>query len=119
MPQGKKIDQGGMNSSLERAIVEHAWRDPQFASLLETAPKEALALLGVDVADEVRLDIRIQRRDTLYFVVPPLADPGEDSDRVLNQMDLWQSAESFCWIMPQALKLSLLAMRQSYRRAHP
>jgi hypothetical protein len=34
-------------------------------------------------------------------------------------MDLWQSGELFCWIMPQTLKLELLRMRQSFRRNNP
>jgi len=38
---------------------------------------------------------------------------------VINQMDLWQSGELFCWIMPQALKLELLRMRESFRRNNP
>jgi hypothetical protein len=45
-----------------------------------------------------------------------LAGRAEDASSIINQMDLWQSAELFCWIMPQALKLELLGMRQSYRR---
>lgn len=118
MPCTKDTDRDGAKSSLERAIIERAWRDPDFATLLESNPGAALARLGVEVPSDIRLDIRMQRRDTLYFVVPPLADPARDHDGVLNQMDLWQSAESFCWIMPQALKLSLLGMRQSFRRAH-
>lgn len=118
MPCAGDADREGATSSLERAIIERAWRDPDFAALLETDPCDALAGLGVEVPSGVRLDIRMQRRDTLYFVVPPLADPARDHGGVLNQMDLWQSAESFCWIMPQALKLSLLGMRQSFRRTH-
>lgn len=101
--------------TLERALTARAWRDPDFAYLLESDPRSALAAMGVEVPDNVKLDIRIQRRDTLYFVIPPLAERPEDADRVINQMDMWQSGDLFCWIMPQALKLELLGMRQSYR----
>ncbi|MBN8548679.1 MAG: nitrile hydratase [Deltaproteobacteria bacterium] len=107
------------NQSLERALVERAWRDPEFRSLMETDPKAALKTLGVEIPDTVKVNIRMQRRDTLYFVIPPSAEHAEDADTVINQMDLWQSADLFCWIMPQALKLELLAMRQDYRKAHP
>lgn len=118
MPSTNDAQPASANVSLERAIIESAWRDHHFAALLETDPGEALARLGVELPSGIRLDIRMQRRDTLYFVVPPLANPADGRDGVLNQMDLWQSAECFCWIMPQALKLGLLAMRQSFRRAH-
>ena len=69
--------------------------------------------------ESVNVMIRTQRRDTLYFVIPPLAKHPEDANRVINQMDLWQSADLFCWIIPQELKLELLAMRQAYRAEHP
>jgi hypothetical protein len=101
--------------TLERALTARAWRDPDFAHLLESDPRSALAAMGIEVPDNVKLDIRTQRRDTLYFVIPPLAERPEDADRVINQMDMWQSGDLFCWIMPQALKLELLGMRQSYR----
>jgi hypothetical protein len=101
--------------TLERALTARAWRDPDFAQLLERDPKAALATMGIEVSDDVRIDVRIQRRDTLYFVIPPLAERPEDADQVINQMDMWQSGDLFCWIIPQALKLELLKMRQSYR----
>ena len=105
--------------TLERALTARAWRDPDFARLLESDPRSALATMGVEVSDNVKIDVRMQRRDTLYFVIPPLAEHPEDAHKVINQMDLWQSADLFCWIMPQALKLELLAIRQAYRMEHP
>ena len=106
-----------MKQTLERALTERAWRDPDFARLLESDPKSALKAIGVEVSDNAKINVRMQRRDTLYFVIPPLADRPEDADKVINQMDLWQSGDLFCWITPQALKLELLKMRQSYRGA--
>jgi len=115
--------QNGTNSSgdasLERRLVELAWTDPAFAELLRKNPRQALATIGVEVSPDVKIDIRQQRRDTLYFVIPPLADKPEDAETVINQMDLWESGDLFCWIMPQALKLELLRMRQSFRRNNP
>lgn len=102
--------------SLEHALVARAWRDTAFARLLEHAPREALAQLGVDTSPDVTFDIRCQRRDTLYYVIPPVAPNPDEADRVINQMDLWRSADLFCWVMPQELKIELLGMRQSYRR---
>jgi hypothetical protein len=105
--------------SLERRLVELAWTDHAFAALLQKNPRQALASIGVEVSPGVAIDVRQQRRDTLYFVMPPLAEPKEDAEKVINQMDLWQSGELFCWMMPQALKLELLRMRESFRRNNP
>ncbi len=110
---------GKEGSSLERRLVELAWTNPAFAALLQKDPRGALAVLGVEVSPGVKIDVRQQRRDTLYFVIPPLAAKPEDADTVINQMDLWQSGELFCWMMPQALKLELLRMRQSFRSNNP
>lgn len=106
-------------ASLERRLVELAWTDPAFAELLRKDPRQALATMGVVISPGVRIDVRLQRRDTLYLVIPPLAAIAEDAETVINQMDLWGSGDLFCWIMPQALKLELLRMRQSFRRNNP
>ena len=107
------------DTSLERRLVELAWTDHAFAELLQTNPRKALASIGVEVSPGVDIDVRQQRRDTLYFVIPPLAERTEDTEKVINQMDLWQSGELFCWIMPQVLKLELLRMRECFRRNNP
>lgn len=112
-----QTERGG--ASLERRLVELAWTNPAFAALLRKDPRGALAVIGVEVSPGVKIDVRQQRRDTLYFVVPPLAAKPEDAEKVINQMDLWQSGELFCWMMPQALKLELLRMRQSFRSNNP
>ena len=106
-------------ASLERRLVELAWTDPDFAERLQKDPRQALASIGVEVSPDVKIDVRQQRRDTLYFVIPPTAAKPEDAERVINQMDLWQSGELFCWMMPQAMKLELLRMRQSFRKNNP
>ena len=114
MQQETKKSEGG--TSLERRLVELAWTDQAFAELLHKDPRQALASIGVEVSPGIQIDVRQQRRDTLYFVIPPLAERQEDAKKVINQMDLWQSAELFCWMMPQTLKLELLRMRESFRR---
>jgi hypothetical protein len=110
---------GSRDASLERRLVELAWTDPVFAEVLRKDPRQALASIGVEVSPNVKIDIRQQQRDTLYFVIPPLAAKPEDAETVINQMDLWESGDLFCWIMPQALKVELLRMRQSFRRNNP
>ena len=115
--QATKKSEG--NITLERRLVELAWTDNSFAELLQRNPRQALASIGVEVSPDVEIDVRQQCRDTLYFVIPPLAEPTEDAEKVINQMDLWQSGDLFCWIMPQVLKLELLRMRESFRRNNP
>ncbi|MBF6358534.1 nitrile hydratase [Nocardia farcinica] len=105
-----------MSEDLERALTERAWRDLAFADELRTDPAAALARLGVEVPPGLRIDVRVQRRDTLYYVVPPAADDGGSGDEIVNQMDLWRSGDQFCWILPQHAKVALLAMRQAHRR---
>jgi hypothetical protein len=98
-------------ADLEQALTLLAWSDPAFAD----DPAAALARLGVDIPEGLRLDVRVQRRDTLYLVIPPAAGQGETADAVVNQMDLWRSGDQFVWIMPQDAKVALLQMREQYR----
>jgi len=97
-------------SELEQALTAAAWRDPAFAD----DPSAALAQLGVEVPAGLRLDIRVQRRDTLYLVIPPAYSDG-GTDGVVNQMDLWRSGDQFVWVMSQDAKLALLRMREQCR----
>lgn len=106
-------------TTLERRLVELAWTDPDFAERLRKDPRQALASIGVEVSPGIKIDVRQQQRDTLYFVIPPLATNPADAENAINQMDLWDSGDMFCWIMPQTLKLELLRMRQSFRRNNP
>ena len=88
-----------------------AWSDPAVTG----DPAAAFAQLGVQVPAGWRVDLRIQRPDTLYLVIPPAFSDEDEHDPVVNQMDLWRSGEQFVWIMPQEAKLALLEMREQYR----
>jgi hypothetical protein len=102
-------------ADLEQALTMLAWRDP---AVIEN-PAAVFAQLGVQVPAGLRVDLRIQRPDTLYLVIPPaFSDDGDDDgehEEVVNQMDLWRSGEQFVWIIPQEAKLALLKMREQYR----
>ena len=100
--------------SLERELTKRAWSDPAFAMQLAAEPASALAALGVTVPEGMRVDIRMQRRDTLYYVIPPFSSGG-DPNVITNQMDLWRSADEFIWIMPEVAKVLLLGMRRQHR----
>lgn len=96
---------------LEDALTALAWADPSVAA----DPAVALARLGVAVPEGLRVDLRVQRRDTLYFVIPPSAEDGGEVDGVVDQMDLWRSGDQFVWVMPQDAKVALLEMREQCR----
>ena len=96
---------------IEQALTMLAWDDP---SVVED-PAAALSHLGVDVPAGLRFDVRVQRPDTLYLVIPPAYSDGGEHEGVVNQMDLWRSGDQFVWIMPQDAKVALLQMREQYR----
>ena len=98
-------------ADLEQALTKLAWSEPAVTG----DPAAALTQLGVEVPAGWRVDLRIQRPDTLYLVIPPAFSDEGEHERVVNQMDLWRSGEQFVWIMPQEAKLALLEMREQYR----
>ena len=98
-------------ADLEQALTVLAWSHPAVTE----DPAAAFAQLGVEVPAGWRVDLRIQRPDTLYLVIPPAFSDQGEHERVVNQIDLWRSGEQFVWIMPQEAKLALLEMREQYR----
>ncbi|MFJ8806265.1 Rid family hydrolase [Streptomyces sp. NPDC102490] len=115
-PVGAHATEGGQD--LETALTRRAWEDPSFAARLEREPLEALASVGVHVPPGVRVQVRLQRRDTLYYVLPPAKRPEEpDRGEPVNLMDLWRSGDNFVWMLPERLKTELLAMRRGFIEA--
>lgn len=104
-----------MTDSMERKLTELAWRDPKFRKLLEKDLKAVFKEIGMELPENIKLDVRQQRRDTYYYVIPPPADTIDES-KPINQMDVWQSADLFVWIMPEKVKEQLLNMRQTFKR---
>jgi hypothetical protein len=105
---------GPDSDDFEQALTVLAWRDPT----VNANPAAAFARLGVQVPAGLRVDLRIQRPDTLYLVIPPAFSDKGEHESVVNQMDLWRSGEQFVWIMPEEAKLTLLQMREQYRDHH-
>jgi hypothetical protein len=91
------------------------WSDPAAVG----DPATTLAKLGVDLPPGLRIDLRMQRPDTMYFVVPPASPVHGNEHRVVNQMDLWRSGDQLVWIMPEDAKEALLTMREQCRRHGP
>jgi hypothetical protein len=108
-PGGSRDDLGA--GDIEQALTMLAWNDPSVAE----DPAAALSQLGVDVPAGLRFDVRVQRPDTLYLVIPPACSDDGAHEGVVNQMDLWRSGDQFVWIMPQDAKVALLQMREQYR----
>lgn len=66
---------------LESRIVRRAWSDPGFRALLLSDPREALSLeLGVEVPEELRVQVVEERSDFLCIVLPvDLSEMGMDA----------------------------------------
>lgn len=111
---GKPPPMGG-DQDLEAELTRRAWEDPSFTARLEREPLEALASMGMRLTPGVKVQVRVQKRDTLYYVVPPAKRPDEpDRREPVNLMDLWRSGDNFVWLLPERLKSDLLAMRRSF-----
>ncbi len=105
-----------MSGDFERLLTKRAWTDDQFAAKAESDPVDALKSIGVDVPPGVKVKIVVQRRDPIYFTIPPARDPAPASDQTpVNQIDLWSSGGLFIWITPLAFKFQLLALRNAVR----
>ncbi|WP_243274242.1 Rid family hydrolase [Streptomyces albus subsp. chlorinus] len=108
----------GEDQDFETALTRRAWEDPSFAARLEREPLKALASMGVHVPPGVNVQVRLQKRDTLYYVLPPAKQPDEpDRREPVNLMDLWRSGDNFVWLLPERLKSELLAMRRGFLEA--
>jgi hypothetical protein len=103
------------SGDLEQDLTMLVWSDPAAAG----DPATTLAKLGVDLPPGLRVDLRIQRPDTMYFVIPPASPVHGNDHGVVDQMDLWRSGDQLVWIMPEDAKEALLTMREQCRRHSP
>jgi hypothetical protein len=106
-----------MSGDFERALTQRVWSDDAFAAQVESDPVEALKSMGVEVPTGVKVKVVVQRRDRVYFTIPPARPPNSPPPPTpLNQMDLWSSQGLFIWLVPAAAKFKLLALRNAARR---
>lgn len=106
-----------MSGDFERELTKRVWTDDEFAAQVESNPAEALESMGVEVPVGVKLRVVVQRRDTIYFTIPPARAPqSAPTTTPLNQMDLWSSKGLFIWLVPVAAKFKLLALRDAARK---
>jgi hypothetical protein len=106
-----------VSGDFERELTKRVWMDDAFAEQIETNPVQALKSMGVEVPAGVKVRVVAQRRDTIYFTIPPARDPQSPPPPTpLNQMDLWSSKGLFIWLVPVAAKFKLLALRNAARK---
>lgn len=106
-----------MSGDFERELTKRVWADDKFAAQVESNPAAALKSMGVEVPSGVKVKVVVQRRDTIYFTIPPVRDPRSAPPAApLNQMDLWSSKGLFIWVVPVAAKFKLLALRNAARK---
>ena len=104
-----------MTKDFETILTRRIWSDPDFAELATRAPEQALAELGITIPEGVRVNIVVQRPDTLYFAIPPTrtVEPSETFSQA--QMDIWCSGDSFIWINSADQAATMLTLRSSVR----
>jgi hypothetical protein len=110
-------EETSVSGDFERELTKRVWTDDTFATQVERSPVEALRPMGVEVPADVKVRVVVQRRDTIYFTIPPARAPhSEYATAPLNQMDLWSSKGLFIWLVPVAAKFKLLALRNAARK---
>ena len=105
-----------MSGDFERELTQRVWSDDAFAAQVESDPAGALKTIGVEVPAGIKVKVVVQRRDRVYFTIPPSRAPDSPPAATpLNQMDLWSSKGMFIWLVPVAAKFKLLALRNAAR----
>ena len=66
------------NDELHEQLVRRAWEDEQFAELLRTNPRVAIAEeIGIELPANMEIHVHEESANTLHLVVP--AKPGDTS----------------------------------------
>jgi hypothetical protein len=106
-----------MSGDFEEDLTRRVWTDDAFAARVEDDPVGALGTMGIEVPAGLKVKVVLQRRDRIYFTIPPVRDVGSAPPAApLNQMDLWSSEGLFVWLVPVAAKFKLLALRNAARK---
>jgi hypothetical protein len=111
------MEEASVSGDFERELTRRIWTDDAFAEQVQSDPAAALKSMGVEIPAGVKVRVVAQRRDTIYFTIPPARDPQSPPPTTpLNQMDLWSSKGLFIWLVPVAAKFKLLALRNAARK---
>ncbi len=79
-----------MASKLDAAtwakVIEKAWRDEAFKAELLTAPRDALAKVGVALPENMQVSIMENTEDRCFFTLPPAPKDTAMSDADLTKL---------------------------------
>ncbi len=106
-----------MSGDFERELTKRVWTDEKFAAQVVSGTAEALKSMGAEVPPGIKVKVVVQRRDTIYFTIPPVrSTQSPPATSPLNQIDLWSSKGLFIWLVPVAAKFKLLTLRNLARK---
>jgi hypothetical protein len=103
-----------MTKDFEYYITKLAWDDPAFEQALSKDPVKALRDKNITVPEGIKLRVLVQKKNTMYFVIPPakkVNEPDQIDDP--EMMDVWSSGDFFIWLAPVTMKFNLHMMRSS------
>ena len=103
-----------MAKDFEYYITKLAWDDLEFAKRLEKDPVAALTSKGIKVPKGIKLNIIVQKKNTIYFSIPPEKKVDEKPQTNFPEiMDVWSSGNFFIWFAPVTMKFCLFQLRHS------
>lgn len=72
---------------IEAEIIARAWKDQRFKALLLKNPRAAFKEIGVDIAENIQIQVVEDKPNTFSFVLPPAAAGAETmSDAELEKL---------------------------------
>ena len=87
-PSGSSSSDTGRMSQIERQIIEQALIDPAFRDRLMADPKSVMAEKGLEIPDDIQINVVQETSNTYYLVLPaaeiPLLGPGSLTDTQLE-----------------------------------
>jgi len=77
--------------SLKVQIIQKAWKEPEFKAQLLSDPKGALkASFGIEIPDEIALQVKEETPSSYFLIIPPNpADIESSSDESGNLKFNW------------------------------
>lgn len=59
-----------MTHKIYAKIIARCWKDPEFKKRLLAHPREAMEEFGVELPKEIEIDIREEKKGTIYLLIP-------------------------------------------------
>lgn len=87
-PGGSSSSDSGRISQIERQVIAQALIDPAFRDRLIADPKSVMAEKGLEIPDDIQINVVKETPNTYYLVLPaaeiPLSGPGSLTDGQLE-----------------------------------